>query len=77
MTKRELKEHFGTLKNAINVSNKYRNEPVNFRILEGIKMDEHLPEERAAFFVMVMMYESMQIDALSLLPPNKKGGSHE
>jgi len=71
MTKRQLKERFGTLKNAINVSNKYRNEPVNLRILEGIKMDDHLPEERAAFFAMVMLYESMQIDLMSLLPPKE------
>jgi|JFJP01.1.fsa_nt_gi hypothetical protein len=69
MTKRELKERFGTLKNAVAVSNKYREEPISPRVFDGLGMDEHLPEERAAFFAMVMLYESMQVDLLSLMPP--------
>ena len=71
MTKRQLKERFGTLTNAVAVSNKYRNEPISPRVFDGLKMDDDIPEERAAFFAMVMLYESMQIDLLSLMPPKE------
>ena len=71
MTKRQLKERFGTLVNAVAVSNKYRNEPISPRVFDGLKMDDEIPEERAAFFAMVMLYESMQVDLLSLMPPKE------
>lgn len=64
LTKGRLKEIFGSIKNAVAISNKYRNEPISHRIFEGLGIDDPLPEERAAFFVTVMLYESMPVKLL-------------
>lgn len=63
-TRQHIRDRFGTLKNAVNVANKYRNDELTYRQVHYLP--ETLTIESALFWSQVAFYEQKQVDLMAV-----------